>query len=319
MNKLKIGFIGTGSFARRAHYPSLARIEQAELVAVCGRSRIERVNEIAEQFNVKHRYLDYHKMLAEVEMDAVFAIMRPTKGLTQIACDILAAGKHLFIEKPPAMTVEEMRIMVDAARRSGRATMVGFNRRHIPVLVEAKRQVDERGVGAVVATFYKHELKNDWSEGSKLLSNGIHSVDALRWLAGSEVREIVSATSKAFTDHDNAWYAMVRFENGVVGTLLTNYSMGCRANTFELHGNEISAFVNLDESAVIYRDGKMNTPTVIDAKAIAGSDEFIEHYGLRNQARHFVESILAGRKPMPDFEDALKTMMLVERIEKGGM
>jgi len=319
MNKLKIGFIGTGSFARRAHYPSLARIEKAEVVAVCGRSRIERVHEVADRYNIKHRYLDYRKMLAEVEMDAVFAIMRPTQGLTQIACDILASGKHLFIEKPPAMTVAEMRVMVDAARRSGRATMVGFNRRYIPVLVEAKRQVDERGVGAVVATFYKHELKNDWSEGSKLLSNGIHSVDALRWLAGSEVKEIVSGASKAFTDHDNAWYALVRFDNGVIGTLLTNYSMGFRANTFELHGNEISAFVNLDESAVIYRDGKTKEPTVISAKVCAGSDEFIDLYGLHAQARHFVESILAGTKPMPDFEDALKTLQLVEMIEKGGL
>ena len=319
MNRLRIGFIGTGGFARRAHYPSLARIEQAELVAVCGKSRMERVNEVADQYAVKNRYLDYRKMLQEVEMDAVFAIMRPTQGLTQVACDVLAAGKHLFIEKPPAMSAAEVKIMVEAARKSGRATMVGFNRRHIPVLVEAKRQVDERGVCTVLATFYKHELKNDWSEGSKLLSNGIHSVDALRWLAGSEVKEIVSATSSAFTDHDNAWYALMRFENGVIGTLLTNYSMGGRANTFEIHGNEISAFVNIDESAVIYRDGKTKTPTIIDAKALAGSDEFIEHYGLHAQARHFVESIVAGRKPMPDFEDALKTMHLVERIEKGGM
>ncbi len=319
MNKLRIGFIGTGGFAQKAHYPSLARIEQAELVAVCGRSRIERVHEVADRYNIKRRYLDYQKMLAEVEMDAVFAIMRPTQGLTQIACDILAAGKHLFIEKPPAMTVGEMKVMADAAQRSGRVTMVGFNRRHIPVLMEVKRQVDERGVSAVVATFYKHELKNDWSEGSKLLSNGIHSVDALRWLAGSEVKEVVSATSKAFTDHDNAWYALLRFENGVVGTLLTNYSTGGRANTFELHGNEISAFVNLDESAVVYRDGKSKEPAVINAKVCAGSDEFIELYGLRAQAQHFVEAILAGGKPMPDFEDALKTMELVERIERGGL
>jgi len=319
MNKLRIGFIGTGSFARKAHYPSLAGIKQAELVAICGKSRIERVHEVADQFNVKHRYLDYRKMLAEVEMDAVFAIMRPTKGLTKIACDVLAAGKHLFVEKPPAMTVAEMRVMTDAARRSGRATMVGFNRRHIPILVEAKRQVDKWGMCAVVATFYKHELKNDWSEGSKLLSNGIHSVDAVRWLAGSEVKDIVAATSTAFTDHSNAWYALMRFENGVIGTLMANYSMGGRANTFELHGREISAFVDIDKSAVIYINGLTQAPTVLDAKTFTGSSEFIDLYGLRAQARHFVESILAGGKPMPDFEDALKTMELVERIERGGL
>jgi virulence factor len=316
---LKIGFIGTGGFARKVHYPSLARIEQAEIVAICGRTRIERVNEVADQYYVKNRYLDYKKMLDETDIDAVFAIMRPTQGLPQIACDVLNAGKHLFIEKPPAMSVEEMKVMVEAAQKSGHFTMVGFNRRHIPILSEAKKLVKEQGLCSIVATFYKNEMKNNWSEGSKLLSNGIHAVDSLRWIADSEVKEMVAATSKAFTDHDNAWYALIRFENNVIGTLLTNYSVGTRANTFELHGKGISAFVDLDKSAVIHTRGKDKTLTVLDAKKFAGSDEFVEYYGFHLQAKHFVDSILAGKKPMPDFADSLKTMELVERIEKGGM
>ena len=319
IKKLKIGFIGTGGFARKVHYPSLARIEQAEIVAICGRTRMERVNEVADQYCIKNRYLDYQKMLEETDIDAVFAIMRPTQGLTQIACDILNAGKHLFIEKPPAINVEEMKIMVEAAQKSGCYTMVGFNRRHIPILIEAKKLVKEQGLCSIVATFYKNEMKNDWTEGSKLLSNGIHAVDSLRWMAESEVKEIVAAKSKAFTDHDNAWYALIRFENDVIGTLLTNYSVGVRANTFELHGKAISAFVDLDKSAVIYIRGKDKTVTTLNAKEFAGSDEFIEYYGFHPQAKHFVDCILTGKKPMPDFADSLKSMDLVERIEKGGM
>ena len=319
VKKLRIGFIGTGGFARKVHYPSLARINQADLVAICGRTRMERVNELADQYYVKNRYLDYKKMLSDVEIDAVFAIMRPTQGLMQIACDVLSAGKHLFIEKPPAMNVEEMKIMAEAAQKSGCFTMVGFNRRHIPILKEANKMVKRQGLCSVTATFYKHELKNDWSEGSKLLSNGIHAVDSLRWLADSEVKEIVSATSKAFTDHNNAWYALMRFDNGVIGTLLTNYSVGTRTNMFELHGNGISAFVDLDKSANIYSCDKEKTLTILDAKEFAGSDEFIEYYGFHVQAQHFVDSILSGKKPMPDFADALKTMELVERIEEGGL
>ncbi len=319
MRKIKIGFIGTGGFARKAHYTSIARVEGAQLVAICGQTRLERVNEVADLYNVKNRYLDYKKMLAEVELDAVFAIMRPTQNLTRIVCDVLAAGKHIFIEKPPAMSVAAMKIMVEAAQKSGCFTMVGFNRRHIPVLKEVKKIVNSHGLSSVVATFYKHELKNDWSEGSKLLSNGIHAVDSLRWLADSEVKEIVSAKSKAFTDHDNAWCALMRFTNGVIGALLTNYSGGARLNTFELHGNEISAFVDLDSSAVIYYGEKGIKPTILDAKEFAGSEEFVEYYGFHSQAQHFVDAIRASEKPMPDFADALKTMELVELIEKGGI
>ena len=319
MEKLRIGFIGTGNFAQRAHYTSLSKIDNAEIVAICGKTNIERRDEIADKYNIKYRYSDYKKMLDKTDIDAVYAVRRPYHGLTQIACDVLASGKHLFIEKPPAMSVTDMEIMTEAAKRSGCFTMVGFNRRFIPILIEAKHRVEERGISLIVATFYKHELEDDWPEGKQLLSNGTHAVDTLRWLANSEVEEIAVAKSQAFTKFDNSWQALIRFENGIVGVLLTNYSVGARVHTFEIHGKGISAYIDPDESAVIYIDGKRESPTILDTKGFAGSDAFIEYYGLRAENQHFVDSILEGRKPMPGFEDTLKTMKLVERIEKGGI
>jgi predicted dehydrogenase len=215
------------------------------------------------------------------------------------------------------MSVEDMRVMVNAAEKSKCFTMVGFNRRHIPILVEAHRLVLERGISTISATFFKHEMKNDWVEGSKLWSNGIHSIDTLRWMAGSEIKEVVSAVSKAFTDHDNSWHALIRFENGIVATLLTNYSAGARSNSFILHGKGISAYVDPDGSAVIYADGKGKNPIELSASQYSESDEFIETYGIRAQDQHFVESILRSEKPMPDFQDTMKTLELVEKIEQG--
>jgi predicted dehydrogenase len=217
------------------------------------------------------------------------------------------------------MSVADMHEMVEAAKNSGCFTMVGFNRRRIPILVEAHKRVAERGISTISATFFKHEMNNDWEEGSKLWSNGIHSVDTLRWMADSEIKEVKSAVSKAFTDHDNSWHALIRFENGIVATLLTNYSAGARSNAFTLHGKGISAYVDPDESATIFADGKSKEPLKLNVKDFSGSDEFIETYGIRAEDQHFVESILQGEKPMPDFKDALKTLKLVEAIEKGGI
>jgi predicted dehydrogenase len=314
--KVKIGFIGTGNFARKVHYPSMARIDSAEVVAICENTHLERMDEVARQYGIDQTYQDYRDMLESADIDAVYAIMRPTYGLAKVARDVLEAGKHLFIEKPPALSVDEMRTMAEAAESSGCATQVGFNRRFIPVLVEARRQVMERGLCSITGTFYKHELKDDWLPGRKLLTNGIHAVDTLRWLADSEPKEVVAATSQGFTKGDNCWQALIRFENGVIGSLLTNYSAGARVHTFEIHGKGISAFVNPDESAIIYAENT-KSPQVLNAHTFAGSDEFIEYYGLRAENQHFVDSILSGKKPMPDFQDALKTMELVAEIEKG--
>jgi predicted dehydrogenase len=319
MEKLRIGFIGTGNFARKVHYPSLSRIEEAEIVAVCENKQMDRMEEVATEYDIEHTYTDHREMLDEAEIDAVYAIMRPTYGLAETACEILEAGKHLFIEKPPALSAAEMNTMVEAAQKSGCSTQVGFNRRFMPVVVEARKQIAERGIISISATFYKHELGDDWLPGRKLLSNGIHAVDTLRWLADSEAKEIAAATSHAFTGHDNCWQALIRFENDVIGVLKTNYSAGARSHTFELHGKAISAYVNPDESTFIYKDGDGKSPQVIDAREFAGSEEFIVHYGILAEDEHFVRSILAGKKPMPDFADALKTMELVERIEAGGM
>jgi len=319
MKKLKIGFIGTGNFARKAHFPSLAKIDRVEIVAICAKTDIKMRNELAEQYNIKHRYSAYKEMLAEADIDVVYAIRKPIYGLSRIACDVLSAGKHLFIEKPPALSVAEMKLMVNAAKKSGCSTMVAFNRRFVPILIEAKRMVAEQGISSINATFYKYQMKQEMPGFSQLLSNGIHSVDTLRWLADSEVKEVAVATSNKFTGHDSTWMALIRFKNGIIGTLLASYSVGARTHTFEIHGRGVSAFVDPNVSVKIYTEGNLQSPIVLDTKEFAGSDERIEWFGLRAENQHFVDSILENKKPMPDFEDALKTMELVERIERGGI
>jgi virulence factor len=319
MGKVKIGFIGTGGFARKAHYPSLAKIEGAEIAAICGKSNIEKRDEIAEEYNIKERYTDYKEMLAKADIDAVYAIRKPIYNLTQISCDVLAAGKHLFIEKPPALSVKEMKILVKAAKKSGCNTMVAFNRRFVPILVEAKNRVAEKEISSISGNFYKYQIKQEIAGYSQLLSNGIHTVDTLRWLADSEVKDISIAAGNPSTKHDNTWMAVMRFKNGIIGTLLTSYSVGARTHAFEIHGNGISAFVDPNVSASIYSAGDANNPTVLDTKEFAGSEDRIEWFGLRQENQHFIDSIIKGQKSMPDFEDSLKTMELVERIEKGGI
>ena len=77
--------------------------------------------------------------------------------------------------------------------------------------------------------------------------------------------------------------------------------------------------VDPNVSARIYTDGDIQSPVVLDTKTFSGSDERIEWFGLKAESQHFVDAILQGHRPMPDFEDGLKTMRLVERIEKGGI
>ncbi|KPJ63245.1 MAG: hypothetical protein AMS15_01185 [Planctomycetes bacterium DG_23] len=318
MDKVKIGMIGAGTHSMKVHYPSLAEFEDAEIVAVSELDAQRRATAAA-HFHIRDTFKDYKEMLADVEMDAVYIIMRPYL-LLDIVLYALEQKKHIFIEKPPGVSADQTRQMAQAAKDAGVLTMVGFNRRFIPVMAEAKRQVEERGpIFLAVASFYKNMAGRApyWPEAGVdvLTADAIHCVDALRWMAG-EPSEVTSITARHHSDWTNTFNALIEFQSGSIGILKTHYGAGARIHIFEMHSLDISALINPDVEALIYRDGQ-GQPDVLDASGFAGSGEFYKYYGFYAENRYFVDCIKEGRQPMTNFADALLTMELVDWIRTG--
>ncbi|MCC7353113.1 MAG: Gfo/Idh/MocA family oxidoreductase [Anaerolineae bacterium] len=326
--RVRIAFIGAGDMANRVHYPSLKEIQGAEIAAICDLDT-RRLHTTADKYEVEKRYTDYKAMLEEVAPDAVYIIMPPLV-LFPVVMHTLNAGCNVFIEKPPAVTRFQMKNMALAAERKNLLTMVGFNRRFIPVLADAKKIVEERGpVMHTIATFYKNSVGHGPSQGGAmdlLTYDGIHAVDTLRWMAGAEVKEVVGDVRSLYTDYENAFSALVRFDGGCLGILTTCWAFGTRVHTFEMHGKGISAFVDGNSEARIYADqsvvytakgsGGIVRPaaTVLNADEVAGSSEFYKSYGYYGENEHFIQCLKEGKEPQTNFADALKTMELVDRI-----
>ncbi len=323
---LRVAVIGAGSMANRAHYPALTGMDDVQLVALCDLDE-ERLHTTGDAFRVDGRYTDYRRMLGEVTPDAVYIILRPTV-LYPVVMDVMQMGHHVFIEKPPGLTREQAKQMALAAERHHCLTMVGFNRRFIPVLREAKRRVEERGpIVHAVATFYKNGVGHAAPEGGAidlLTFDAIHAVDALRWMGG-DVREVMSDVRSLYADYDNAFTALFRFAGGAVGVLSTLWVAGARIHTFELHAKGISAFVDGMDVARIYADAGTVyrkdgagfadvEPLILKADVAAEGREFFRVYGYWAESRHFLDALKAGTQPETNFGDALKTMELVERI-----
>src|SRR5579859_2979473 len=152
---LNVGFIGAGSLANRMHYPSVSEVRGARIAAICDLDQA-RLDQTADRYDVSQRYRDYHEMLANEALDAVYVIM-PPMGLPQIVIDCLRAGKHVFMEKPPGVSTDACAAMLDVAERHGLKTMVGFNRRFAYVVAESKRRVEAVGhVTQAMAEFHKN-------------------------------------------------------------------------------------------------------------------------------------------------------------------
>jgi predicted dehydrogenase len=317
MRTVKVGVVGAGSHANNVHYPSICAIEQAELVAVCDLNS-ERLKMTADKYAIPNRYVDYREMLEKEELDAAYVIVPPHQ-LYDIAVDFLKDGINLFIEKPPGITRNQTESLAWYAEKHECKTMVGFNRRFIPLLREVKEILEKRGpINQCVSTFYKNMMSEEppYYSGAVdvLTSDVIHAIDTLRWMGGSEVEEVYSSIRKLFFEYENSFNALITFKNGTVGLLMSNWTAGSRIHTFEMHSKGMSAFVNPNDRALIYADGKAEPEIITTFEAAGGSTEFYVYYGFLEENIHFIRCIVEDREPETCFRDAAKTMSLVETM-----
>jgi virulence factor len=313
-HRVRVAFIGCGNLANQVHYPSLASFDDVELAACCDLVA-ERRDETARLFNIPRAYADYQRMIEETAPDAVYIILRPHHLFDPLLW-VIQQRLPAFLEKPPGVTLGQTRSLANLAEKHGSLTMVGFNRRFIPLLVDCRRRVKERGsITQVVVTFYKHMLDQpQYYDGAVdlLTSDAIHCLDTLRWLGG-EVDQVVSDVSWHHADYPSGFNALLRFEGGATGHLLNGYTVGKRVHTFELHARGISAFVDPDSVACIYADNGA-VEEVLDTREVAGSTDFRAYYGFTAESRHFVDCVKAGSLPLTHLGDAARSMELVDRV-----
>jgi virulence factor len=318
MSSFRAAFIGAGSAARGFHYPSLARLDDVEIVAIADLNEAL-LAKTADEYGVAARYTDYRLMLAEQDIDAVWVIM-PPMGLTPIALDVLAAGKNLFIEKPAGLTSADTRQMAAAAEAAGVITAVGCNRRYSAVLRRARELVEERGpISAAMAEFHKN-MEATYYDLCILHTDIVHVVDALRWLLGEAV-EVHSHADRWYRhagwEHSyNHFNALIRFAEGGSGLLSANRQAGHRYEKFELHGADISAHVWAPNRAEIWRAGD-SEPQVITGADLTGSEDPNDNYGYFTENREFIAAVRAGTQPQTCLADNVHTMELCDKIAAG--
>lgn len=314
MKKVNIALIGAGGMANGVHYPSLSECENVNLVGLCDLIP-SKLQATAERFEIEQTFTDYKQMLEKTSPDAVYVLM-PPQHLFPLVIHCLSQQHHVFIEKPPGVTLHQTKEMARAAEKNGCQTMVGFNRRFIPLLQQVKSRVEANGpIIQCMSTFHKNAPSALYYDGviDVLTCDAIHAVDALRWLGGGEVKAVASDINSFYSERENSFNAIVKFKSGASGYLCTNWAVGARIHIFEIHAREISAYINPDAGG----RAVLHTPegiTEVTPEEAAGSDATHRVYGFYGESRHFVDAILQDRQPDTCFADAVKTMELVSAI-----
>ncbi|HZQ93268.1 MAG TPA: Gfo/Idh/MocA family oxidoreductase [Terriglobales bacterium] len=209
---------------RRRHVP------EAKLVAVAGRD-LARTKQFASQLDVEHAFTSLEALLDCKGVEAII-VATPTELHAPAVIRCAAAGKHVFCEKPLALTLEESDKAIAAVKRSGIVLHIALNRRFDPPYVEARRRIlaGDIGTPAVFRSISRDrelapiEYYNTGS-GPLFVDMGIHDFDVARWLTMDEVAEVhafggnvVAPELAKFGDTD-AGLANLRFEKGAIGNI----------------------------------------------------------------------------------------------------
>jgi predicted dehydrogenase/threonine dehydrogenase-like Zn-dependent dehydrogenase len=220
-----IGLIGAGGFFKAVHLPNLKGDSRIVPVIVATRSSLTG-RAVADEGGFPSCTTDWHEVIADAQVDAVLIMTRHHLHAEQTLA-ALAAGKHVFVEKPLAISTEDCRRVVEA--QQNQVVVVGFNRRFAPAVVHLRQAISTlRGpkhllmrvnAGRLPATHWIYGPEG----GGRIFGEGCHFFDLLRWLVSSKpVRISAGHTSGgpfAAEDHDNL-SAIIEFDDGSIATLI---------------------------------------------------------------------------------------------------
>lgn len=310
-DEIKFAMVGAGNLAKWAHLPAIQKIQGANLHAVYS-NRGAQGKAYAMRFGAKYSTSDYHQLLNDADIDAILISSRH-KEHAQQAIDALNAGKHVFIEKPMAVTIEECRLIYKAVKESGKRLMVGFNRRFAPYYLEMKREISKRTSPMVISTRMNSPgIENGWaaekSQGGVILGEGCHFIDLMFWMLESEP---ISVSAYGFGEHNVA--ATLKFADGSIGNFI-----------YTVVGSETSGGELVEVFApgvsVLSEDFKR---IVIKKKKRDARSKFFAAKGYQEQLESFVRSLKSGTETEVTAIDGTRAtlgcLLMLESIRTGEM
>ena len=312
MANIPVGLIGCGGRGR-GHVRALHALVDIELVAVCDPVATNR-EQVGDEWDVERRYADVEAMLDAEELTAAI-VATPAHLNAEAALPCLERGIDTLLEKPPGMSLDQTRALKEAAEASGARGMVGWNRRFDPLVLQVREEIESRGpIYQLVGEF--HKSMSRFIAGGRfpeivmdnmLLESPIHAIDLVRHLGGAPVAEVHSFVRRA-SAYKDVHAALVVFENDCVAQICANYTTDARLERYEIHGRDISAYIEGISTCELVCDGEHRHLQK------EGTDSTLA------QAAHFFDCIKAGRPigpPAADLDEAMATMELATAILAG--
>lgn len=319
---VRLGFIGAGAMAGFAVYPAL-HFAPIRLVAVCDLDE-GRAKQAAATFGASGVYTDYREMFEREDLEAVAVQTHP--GPRQpIVLDALAAGYHVFVPKPPAMSLDDTVVLSQAATKADRFLMVNFESRFSYGVRTARKILATPGFGKLTQLSGSFCSGKYTGEGNAhrgapyedhlqayLLDFAPHYLDLSRYLAG-EVRQM--AVFHNDLDEGVSFAIALQFESGAVGTLQLNSNRLWWRNYDRVELTGQGEYVVLDSLWKV----KHYTPSGNHLTENYRDERSGELTGDAGSWREFSSAIREGREPVCNIHENVRTMELYQALYDAAM
>jgi predicted dehydrogenase/threonine dehydrogenase-like Zn-dependent dehydrogenase len=299
--QVAVGFIGAGNYASSMLLPHLAKLADVRLAHVATTRSLSAVN-AQRRFGFAQASTTADAVLDDSEIDAIFIVTRHHTH-ADLVCRALRAGKAVFVEKPLALTSDELDSIADTVISTGNdRLMVGFNRRFAPLLAALRTQFGLAGTGSAVRYLVNAGqldsgswYLNDELEGSRFAGEGGHFIDTLSWWMDSLPAEVFAVPG---VERDDV-QVTVRFSSGAVGAIsyFTAGNSRFPKETLDATGGGRTALLDNFRRAAVW-SGRRTSAT----RSSRGQDK-----GQRHQVAEFVAACRAGSRMPISLESLLAT------------
>lgn len=311
---VRIGLIGAGNIAG-AHVAGMRRNPDRVVLAAVADPMPDAAAKRADGTDAV-LYTDYREMLRDADIDAV-DICLPHHLHRDAIVAAAEAGKHVLCEKPLCLTVEEAADIRAAIDASGVTLMCAHNQLFLPPVAKARELIDAGVIGKVYEVRTTDSFYNDFnpenmgwrasaatSGGGELIDTGYHPTYLMLHLAGgapAEVSAMLSRHRLAFMEGEDSAQVLVRFDNGVLGSLTTSWAFQPPAGT--------ERFAVVGERGWIWSDGTSLRYGVRGGET--ASLEFEPVHEFAAEIAHFADSIQGGTRPLHTEQEGIEVLGII--------
>jgi predicted dehydrogenase/threonine dehydrogenase-like Zn-dependent dehydrogenase len=299
-----LGIIGSGNFTKATVLPVLSKLK-ANIKYLSSSSGLSGTL-LAKKYDVQYSTTNNDDILSDSEVDAVIITTRHNAH-ARMCIAALQAGKHVFVEKPLALSLDEINEIIEVYEQTNKTLTVGFNRRFSPFVQDIRQKLGATNLPInVIATINAGEIPaNHWTQdmnigGGRIIGEACHFIDLITYLSGSLVDSVVmnSMSENPQENTDNATI-LLKYQNGSTGVInyFSNGNKGYSKERIEVYSQGKTMVTDNFKNSKYYG---------LKSAGISGIFQS-QDKGHKEQFRLFLERLKNGGEAIIPFEEIINT------------